>query len=123
MCLHPHRTTQVAAADASGLQLAAPPTILAFTPTSQPGVLVTMPYRPVFFGETIKVSVQAVNPLMQGVAGFTLPLRYDRTLLEFREALSADLWQQAAFTTRPDGGNYELATLSAGRDGSHPDTA
>lgn len=117
------RSNQVAAAKLSGLQLVAPPTIAAFTPTSQPGVLVTMPYRPVYFGETIKVSLQAVNPLMQGITGFTLPLRYDKTSLEFREARSADLWQQAAVTTRADGGNFELATLSAGRSGTQADTA
>lgn len=82
-----------------------------------------MPYRWVHFGEVIKVSFQAVNPLMQGLTGFTLPLRHDKALLEFREARSADLWQQVAVTSRADGGNFEVAVLSAGRSGRHPDAA
>lgn len=122
-CCLVRRTAEAASTDVSGLQLLAPPVIPAFTPTSQPGVLVTMPYRTVFFGETVKVSLQAVNPLMQGVTGFTLPLRYDKTLLEFREARSTELWQQPAVTTRADGGNFEVATLSAGRSGTQADTA
>jgi hypothetical protein len=82
-----------------------------------------MPYRTVFFGETVKVSLQAVNPLMQGVTGFTLPLRYDKTLLEFREARSIDLWQQPTVAIQAGGGNFEVATLSAGRSGTQADTA
>lgn len=117
------RTTQVASAEVSGLQLLAPPTIPAFAPSSQPGLLVTMPYRSVYFGETVKVSLQAVNPLMQGLTGFTLPLRYDKTLLELREVRSGELWQPAAVTTRADGGNFEVTVLSAGRSGAQGDTA
>jgi hypothetical protein len=82
-----------------------------------------MPFRSVYFGEVIKVSVQAVNPLMQGVTGFALPLRYDKTLLEFRQARTGDLWQTAAVTTVADSGNFEVASLSAGRIGNQPDTA
>lgn len=117
------RNAQAATAEIPGLQLLAPPAIPAFTPSSQPGVLVTMPYRQVYAGETIKVTLQAVNPLMQGITGFTLPLRYDKTILEFREARSGDLWQQAAVTTQADGGNFEAAVLSAGRSGTQADTA
>lgn len=117
------RVAQVATAEVSGLQLLAPPVIPAFTPTSQPGVLVTMPYRQVYAGEVITVSVQAVNPLMQGITGFTLPLQYDKTLLEFREARSGDLWQEATVTTQAAGGNLETAVLSAGRSGTQSDTA
>jgi hypothetical protein len=118
------RTTQAASVQVTGLQLLAAPAIAAFTPTSQPGLMVTMPYRSVYFGETIKVSLQAVNPLMRGITGFTLPLRYDTTLLEFREARSSALWQQVTVTPpRADGGNYFVVSLSAGRSGTQPDTA
>lgn len=119
-----YRATQAASAQVTGLQLLAPPAVPAFTPTSQPGLLVTMPYRSVFFGETIKVSLQAVNPLMRGITGFTLPLHYDTTLLEFREARSSALWQQVTVAPpRADGGNYFVVSLSAGRSGTQPDTA
>lgn len=117
------RTVQVATADVTGLQLRAPPVIPAFAPTSQPGVLVTLPYRSVHFGETIKVSLQAVNPLMHGLTGYTVPLRYDKTLLEFREARAGDLWQSATVSTKADGGNYQVAVVSAGRTGAQGDTA
>jgi hypothetical protein len=82
-----------------------------------------MPYRQVYAGEVITVSVQAVNPLMQGITGFTLPLQYDKALLEFREARSGDLWQEATVTTQAAGGNLETAVLSAGRSGTQSDTA
>jgi hypothetical protein len=113
----------VAAAEASGLQLSAPPALPAFAPSSQPGLLVTLPYRAVHFGETVRITLQAVNPLMQGITGFTVPLRYDKTVLEFREARSAALWQPVAVGTVPDGDNFEVAVLSAGRAMGQADAA
>lgn len=101
----------------------APPVIAAFAPTSQPGLLVMMPYRFVYFGEVIKISFLAVNQLMQGLTGFTLPVRYDTTTLQLREASSAALWQQVSVTTRPDGGTSAVTIMSAGRSGTQADTA
>lgn len=46
-----------------------PPAAGAFQPSS-PGLLVTMPYRAVFAGETITVTLQAVQPGMQVGAAF-----------------------------------------------------
>lgn len=82
-----------------------------------------MPYRTVHFGETIRVTLQAINPVMQGITGFTVPLRYDKTVLEFRQARSTALWQPVLVTLQADGGNNEVAVLSAGRAAGQPDTA
>lgn len=105
------------------MRLQAPPALPAFAPSSQPGLLLTLPYRAVHFGETVRVTLAAVNPLMQGITGFTVPLRYDKSVLEFREVRGSALWQPLAVSTVADGGNYEVAVLSAGRAAGQADAA
>lgn len=106
------------------MQLLAPPPLPAFAPSSQPGLLVTLPFRPVHYGETVRVSLAAVQPLMQGLTGFTLPLRYDKAVLEFQGARSAGaLWQPLSVATASDAGGFGVAVLSAGRAPGQSDAA
>eukprot|EP00775_Hariotina_reticulata_P010661 gene10661-10820_t len=116
-------TNQVAVSAAAAVTLRAPPSPAAFAPSS-PGLLVTLPYRPVYAGETFKVTLQAVNPLMQGLSGFTVPLRYDRRILELRTINTSSLWLPAVVSPRPVAGYEEVREVAvADRAAGNADSA
>lgn len=76
------------------------------------------------FSEPIKVTVEAVNPLTQGVTGFVLPLRFDTARLTFVRAVASNLWLPVAVNQRGVIGSYNVVEISvAGRAGNNPDTS
>jgi hypothetical protein len=87
-------------------------------------MLITLPYRPVHSTEPIKVTVEAVNPLTQGVTGFVVPLRYDTARLTFVRAVASSLWLPVAVSQRGVVGSYNVVEISvAGRAGNNAGTA
>lgn len=118
-----HRTSEVATSAAADVHLQATPAAPAFSP-SIPGLLVTLPYRPLHYGETIKVSLEAVNPLVLGLTGFVVPLRFDSQRLQLTRAVASNLWLPVAVNLRGVQGSFDVVELSvAGRAGNNPDTA
>lgn len=77
-------------------------------------------------GEVIKVTLEAVNGLAQGLTGFTVPLKYNMQQLNFVSAQLSGLWltpTQAAVPAAA-GGNYNVVALQTyGRAGNNPDSA
>lgn len=116
------RSAQLAASPPAPLLLQAPPPAEPFAPSS-PGLLLTLPNRPLHLGEPIKLSITAVNPLMRGLTGFVIPLRYDRRLLDFRGAASAGgLWLPVSVRQLAAGGAEEVRELSVtDRAAGNPD--
>jgi hypothetical protein len=78
----------------------------------------------VHFTEPIKVTVEAVNPLAQGLTGFVVPLCYDTARLTFVRAVASSLWLPVAVSQRGVVGSYSVVEISVpGRAGNNADTA
>jgi hypothetical protein len=61
----------------------------------------TLPARALHMGETVVVSLAAVNPRAVGLTSWSVPLRYDSSLLELAGVVADQLWLDAATS---DGG-------------------
>jgi hypothetical protein len=105
--------TLVATSANASLELWAQPAHATFAP-SQPGVLALLPYRPLYVGETITVSLVANNPVPTGLTGFTIPLMFDSNYLQLSGAHTASLWlPPPSVPTRSVSGSRMVVTLSS----------
>jgi hypothetical protein len=78
----------------------------------------------VHFSEPVKITIEAVNPLTQGLTGFVVPLRFDTARLTFVRAVASTLWLPVSVSQRGVVGSYNVVEISvAGRAGNNPDTA
>lgn len=107
------RSEVVATSAPSPLRLRAPPALAPFTPPS-PGVLITLPARPLHFGETFTAVISATNPRPQGITSWSLPLRYSSSALQLLSVTAAPLWLHAATSALLPLGGATAVTISVG---------
>ncbi|GBF99606.1 hypothetical protein Rsub_12070 [Raphidocelis subcapitata] len=60
-----------------------------------PGLLIVLPSRALHVGETVVVSLAAVNPTAAGLTSWSVPLRYDSSQLELASVTADPLWLDA----------------------------
>ncbi|GAX72759.1 hypothetical protein CEUSTIGMA_g215.t1 [Chlamydomonas eustigma] len=72
-------------------------------PTSAPGLLMTLPYRPIHEGEVFKVTLTAVVSGNTPMWGFNVPLTFDSTRVLYISSRSSVLWSQLFVSMVPIG--------------------
>jgi hypothetical protein len=83
-----------------------------FTPSS-PGILITLPQRALHFGEAFNVTITAVNPLAEGLTGWSVPLRFDNTQLQLLGVETSSLWLDATTSSRAALGSATVITVAS----------
>lgn len=72
----------------------------------------TLPYRPVYYGETITVTIVAANPTPTPLSRFSVPLRWNSNVLTYVSASAGPLWSAIQVADPP------LAQVVVGQGGS-----
>jgi hypothetical protein len=93
------------------VKLQASPAYTPFTPSS-PGILATLPARPLHTGETFTVTLNAVNPLPQGLTGWSAPVQYNNLLVELTGVQQSGLWLQAVTSDASVVGSNTVRTVT-----------